>query len=334
MISTPLLWGLVLRHSIFTNNQDVLIGQSGGKVRLDSAGDELDTKTIVAELEEETDPQTGETRLISREERLLTEQITVDTGASGPGNIQFLGEVDIPVPLRNPSVVVTVEKTITSQDTSSFCTSPICYVSLHLSAGTGSISFPGGIATRANPAIPENPNPGIPIDQVPIDNPDQIQGSTNTVDLRIDSGASVTVGPDSFVNSFCFKSDCDATVLNLTKIHHETINLQVRDGTQPPIFPEPQLPARGSPTLGGRAIGQALAVDIVPSTVEETQRQKDAACEEGAAARGGEGKGAGDGCASTAEVEDLYVFESISGQASQRKSNKSRNRAKQLRNIR
>ncbi|MGH8581289.1 MAG: filamentous hemagglutinin N-terminal domain-containing protein [Gammaproteobacteria bacterium] len=298
-LSAPLV---TLKHSIFTNDQDIVLGQSSGEVILDPAGDEIATKKITARLEV-TDQQTGETTVISRDETLVTEQITVDTGSKAGGNIQFLGEIDVPDELQNSSPTVTVEST--SGGTSGFCSSPICYVSLSLSAGTGNISFLGGIASRADPTDLGNPFRGIPIGGDPDD-----FASTNTVDLQIESGAAVTFGNDSFVNSFCFKGDCNASVSNLTRIHHERINLQVEDGTQPPIFPEPNLSAFGS--RAGGSIGLSLANALaVASTVEDTQREDDAACEKGTGPDGEEG-GAGGDCASPAggDVADLYVEES------------------------
>ncbi|MGH8490268.1 MAG: filamentous hemagglutinin N-terminal domain-containing protein [Gammaproteobacteria bacterium] len=288
-LSAPLV---TLKHSIFTSNQDIVLGRSGGEVILDPAGDEVlpaDADRIASDAQggrlEVGRPISGGADSVVDVE-LISKQITLDTGTTGAGDIKFLGELDIEDTLRNAFV----------QFTDGVDDPPIDYVALRLSAGTGNISFAEGIATRASTG-------GVRVDDP---NADPNSGSTNSIDLTVETGAGISFGLNAFVNSF------NANGIQITdgqpvEIFHANINIEDTDGNLPPIFPEPQLPGRFGQTLGGGALGLAQVLGVA-SAVEDTQREDSAACEEGTGADGEEG-GAGGDCASPAggDVADLYV---------------------------
>lgn len=253
---------------------------------------------------------------------VTAKQVTLDTG-TGRGDIMFLGTLDIADELKfaGDSRFTDGQPTNGMDDQGS---SPATdYVALRLGAGTGKISFREGIAKNVQLDDQDPQNPTVCMGcAIPFGNRlGEGGGGRNTVDLIVESGTAIDFGAASFVNSFDNKAGALVTG-GFTRIFHTTVLAEIEDGSQPPIFPEPQLPGRFGPTPGGAVVGippgpgpapgpgpgQILAI---ASAVEETQREDDAACEEGIGAGGKEG-GAREDCASPTggDVADLYVVAS------------------------
>lgn len=178
------------------------------------------------------------------------------------------------------------------------------FIALAVSAGVGSITFNGGVASRAE-------EQGV---EITLDSNEDANAnpSTDTVDLIVRSASSVNFVGKAFVNSFQLPSARVAVNISPTLIFHSGINVRNTADDLPPIFPEPDL-SGGFTSLAGRSIGLSQAQVLgIASAVEETQREDETACAEGTAREGEEGESAGGSCAPTAEAEgeELYAIES------------------------
>jgi filamentous hemagglutinin family protein len=297
---------VVLRHSIFTNNQPINIGRAGGKVTLDPADDEVLTATAFdalskekieaatiqdnntpEDLDDDTFDETtggvlasgqtaGERTLDESRSRgrvqLTTKQITLDTGASG-ADIIFHGVVDIPN-LPVPGSDTTLHDFTFIADFPSRADAAGgadfhpqgYYIALNLGAGRGAVFFAEGIAPRAA-------TQGTAVSRFNASNPNadfprmEDQRSTNTIDLIVRSASQVTAGVPS--SSFVHSpQDFSVPTMDITRIFHRMANVENTVGG--PDNNGEQPPMFPEPQLGGP--GSATALGFVLPRFEGTVR--------------------------------------------------------------
>jgi filamentous hemagglutinin family protein len=292
---------VVLRHSIFTNNQRIELGRAGGTVTLDPAGDErmtavaLDARTRELVASPPVDnagefvlpPNQQPPRIASGSALNLSEsvpmatlnietrRITVDAGSTG-ADIAFLGQVVTPA-AKLSSLVVSGRFPPDAPQQQSPDQLPSHFVLLDVAAGAGTVTFASGIA-QAAAAIFDAPEFG--------DSNQQAAGGRDTLDLIVRSAGRIESGSNaapirSFVNSF----DRPATasvVGNFVEMFRTPVNVEafsVDDFNNranallefpsfPPIFPEPNLaqPFNLSSTTLSFSLPNAPIV-ILPSSV-------------------------------------------------------------------
>jgi filamentous hemagglutinin family protein len=273
---------VVLRHSIFTNNQSIELGRAGGKVTLDPAGDETSTEVIrdartalpvreppinqtgtytVSEANGTftvggassmlSGPSGGSRSIPALTVEATTRRLSINSGNAG-GNISFLGEVaineDADKVNNDPHILERTAASLQPNQPGFPETKQVSgfYVLLDLTAGNGVIRFASPVARNAKgtPSVADDPNSN-----------DQNTAGRTTLDLVVQSASKlIHDSPDIFVNSVQLKSP--ATVLEggaIQPIFRQPINVEAftvdqNDGTLnsaglPPIFPEPNLGA-------------------------------------------------------------------------------------------
>jgi filamentous hemagglutinin family protein len=272
---------VVLRHSIFTNNQRIELGRAGGTVTLDPAGDEQSssvirdartgedvreppvtngtdgTYTVVAQ-SDGTFSVDGATEILSGTTNgsrstpavtieAETRRVTIDAGTTG-ADISFLGEIVGP-PGVDQRTRGLFDRTQASQDpTAPGRREPNQrlsgnYVTLDLAAGSGTVRFDSGIGTeaRGTPAIANDPDSNF-----------QDTAGHTTLDLTIRSAATLIYdAANVFVNSFQRPASTVLIGGPIQPIFRAPINVEAfsvdPDGGNlqsegfPPIFPEPNL---------------------------------------------------------------------------------------------
>jgi hypothetical protein len=265
---------VVLRHSIFTNNQRIELGRAGGTVTLDPAGDErmtavaLDARTRQLVAPPPVDDQ-GEFVLPPNQQppriasgragdldesvpmatlNIETRRITVDAGSTG-ADVAFLGQVVTPEGQLFSQVVSGrfPPDAPQRQDPDQL---PGHFVLLDVAAGAGTVSFASGIA-QAAAAIFDAPQFG--------DSGLQEAGGRDTLDLIVRSAGSIVSGSNaaplrSFVNSFERPAtasvvgnfvDMFRTPINVEAFSVPVFNARAAEPLEfpnfPPIFPEPNL---------------------------------------------------------------------------------------------
>jgi filamentous hemagglutinin family protein len=300
---------VVLRHSIFTNNQRIELGRAGGTVTLDPAGDERSSSVIkdartgedvqeppvqngtytVANINNTFSVQ-GATFILSGTSNgsrstpavtveAETRRVTIDAGTAG-ADISFLGEIVGP-PGVDQRTRDLFDRTQASQD-------PNVpgrrepnqrlsgnYVTLDLAAGSGTVRFDSGIGTeaRGTPAIADDPDSNV-----------QATAGHTTLDLTIRSAATLICdAANVFVNSFQRPANTVLIGGPIQPIFRAPINVEafsvdpaspvgeLQSEGFPPIFPEPNLAQPFN--VGSTTLSFSLPgapVVIVPSSVATT----------------------------------------------------------------
>jgi hypothetical protein len=273
---------VVLRHSVFTNNQSIKLGRAGGTVTLDPGTDQTSTSVIkdartqnevreppvengtyTVTVQNNENTVVGATSILSKPREpsdpitipavtvlAETRRVTINSGTTG-ADISFLGEVVGPTGIERTTggQFVRVDNTSFHPDTPGARNPDLRmsghYVALDLAAGAGTIRFPSGVSRSAagTPKAAFDANP----------NNNQSTAGRTTIDIVVQSASAVAADPAIvFANLFQTPPSTALPGGPFNLIFRTAINIEaftVRDAGQlqtagqPPIFPEPNLSA-------------------------------------------------------------------------------------------